>query len=200
MRDTTASVGGEAAYLYANKIKSNHTHGELNDSQEKMNYGYGMQDAMIRAAQLGWQPAMETLAQWYETGTYLSKNLVKAKEWKEKAGITEEEIEADESDEVFDNPEVAASFPGGNDAFMEWLKANKRDLGNANGTVRVSFVVEKDGTISDADIVERSGTPEHNREALRLVMSMPKFTPAKNGDKAVRSRKVLRIKFYLMQG
>lgn len=200
MRDTTANVGGEASYLYAMHIISEHNPGELNDSHERMNYGYGMQDAMLRAAQLGWQPAIETLALWYETGTYMPKNLVKAKEWKEKAGIKEEVIVDDESDEVFEHPEVAASFPGGNDAFMQWLRANKQDQGNANGTVRVSFIIEKDGSVSDAEIVQRSETPEHNREALRLVMSMPKLIPAKNNGKAVRSKMTLRVTFKLMLG
>lgn len=200
MRDTTANVGGEASYLYAEQIVEKNNYGELNDSYEKMNYGYGLQDAMLRAAELGYQPAIKKLAVWYETGMYMPKNLVKAKEWKEKAGINEEVVEIDESDEIFENPEVPAVFAEGKVSFKEWLKANKNDLGNADGTVKVSYIVEKDGSVSDPEIIQRSSSPDHNREALRLAHIMPKFTAAKNNGKAVRCRRTMTLVFKLMVG
>lgn len=200
MNDTTDNVCAEAAYLYATHMTT--ISGNKSDYADfcKRNYGMGVEDAMTLSAELGWKPAMETLSLWYETGMYVPKNIVKAKQWRGKAGIPEVEVAADESDEIFDNPEEPAVFPGGTSAFTEWTGVNKRDGGTANGSVKVSFIVEKDGSVGSPEIIKRSATADHNREVLRLVTTMPKFIPAKNNGKAVRSKKTVTFSFELMQG
>lgn len=67
---------------------------------------------------------------------------------------------------------------------------------NEIGKVFVSFVVEKDGSIQDVKI-EKGVTPALNEEALRVVRSMPKWTPALKDGKEVRTVLTLPIVFHL---
>ena len=55
------------------------------------------------------------------------------------------------------------------------------------GKIIVRFVVELDGSISNVEVA-RGLSPEANREAIRVVRSMPRWKPGKNNGKAVRSR------------
>lgn len=64
------------------------------------------------------------------------------------------------------------------------------------GRVYVSFVVEKNGTLSGAQVL-RSVDASLSTEALRLVNTMPKWTPATIGGKAVRCRMIVPIAFKL---
>lgn len=71
-------------------------------------------------------------------------------------------------------------FPGGMGSLHQWISANLRypEVAQANGIqgrVLVQFVVNKDGHVSDAKILR--GREELNAEALRLVRSMPRWTP-----------------------
>ena len=94
-------------------------------------------------------------------------------------------------------PDYRAHFP--NDSYystnnlMKWLDANKRDV-PYYGQVVVSFVVECDGTITNAKI-ERGYSDELNQEAIRLVNNMPKWEPAVKDEKKVRSMTSVRITF-----
>lgn len=103
--------------------------------------------------------------------------------------------------EIVDFPEVDAAFPGGAAAMTKWIQENvvypeiSRELGD-QGRVYVSFVVETDGSISGVDVL-RSVTPELDKEAKRLVRSMPAWQPGEvKGDK-VRARCRLPITFTL---
>lgn len=71
-----------------------------------------------------------------------------------------------------------------------------RDTGS-EGTSYVGFVINTDGSIQDVDIVKSSGDPYLNGEAIRIVKSMPKWYPGKQGGKPVRVRYTLPIKFKL---
>ena len=64
------------------------------------------------------------------------------------------------------------------------------------GKVYVSFVVETDGTISNVDVV-RGVSDDLDREAKRVVQSMPRWKPGKTNGKAVRAICRLPILFYL---
>lgn len=64
----------------------------------------------------------------------------------------------------------------------------------ASGRVIVQFIIEKDGSISSPKVV-RGKHPSLDREALRLVKMMPKWTPGHNNRQAVRVRYLLPINF-----
>ena len=107
--------------------------------------------------------------------------------------------EVSSSEQVYDNPEVMASFPGGNAAMANWLSLNVRypesaRKNNISGRVLVQFVVEKNGRVSDVKVV-RGVDPALDNEAVRVVKAMPKWTPAQHKGKAVRSQFTLPINF-----
>ncbi|KQC00071.1 hypothetical protein AQF98_13980 [Pedobacter sp. Hv1] len=95
-----------------------------------------------------------------------------------------------------DNNKVdkAASFPGGFELFKEYLIKTTRKVSNQKGSVMVSFVVEKDGEVTNGSMV--SGLDEAtDKEAIRLVESSPKWEPALQNGKKVRSSYQMRINF-----
>ncbi len=76
-------------------------------------------------------------------------------------------------------------FPGGDIAMMQYIKENLRypsELKNQSieGITHVYFVVEKNGTLTSISIQRTSGHEAFDNEAIRLIASMPKFTPGKN--------------------
>lgn len=103
--------------------------------------------------------------------------------------------------EIFDFPDVDASFPGGAAAMKKWIQENvqypelSKELGD-QGKVYVTFVVEPDGTITGIDVV-RKVTEELDREAKRLVRNMPKWDAGEVKGAKVRSRCRLPITFTL---
>lgn len=110
-------------------------------------------------------------------------------------------VEAGGDDKIYDIVEENAGFPGGEEALMDWLNKNlkypsKCQEQGVQGQVVVGFVVEKDGRITDIKIV-RSPDPDLSKEAERVVKEMPKWKPGKQGNKPVRSRFNLPIRFRL---
>lgn len=105
------------------------------------------------------------------------------------------------SNRVYDVVEQMPSFPGGNSGLMTYLKQNIRYPAVAQencvqGRVVVSFVVGKDGHISDVTVV-RSVEPSLDKEAVRVVRNMPRWTPGKQGGEAVRVRYNVPVSFRL---
>lgn len=95
-----------------------------------------------------------------------------------------------------DNNKVdsAASFPGGFELFKTYLIKTARAVSDQKGSVKVSFVVEKDGKVTNGSIV--NGLNEAtNKEAIRLVESSPRWEPALQNGKKVRSSYQMRINF-----
>lgn len=97
------------------------------------------------------------------------------------------------------NPE----FPGGMDAMIAWLGSNvqyptaAREAG-LEGTVYVSFVVERDGTITGVKVIKPNEKMKAlEEEAVRAVRSMPKWKPGKANGKKVRVQFMLPIVFSL---
>jgi len=93
-------------------------------------------------------------------------------------------------------------FPGGNKKLFEYLKENVKypDAARANGIqgkVIVQFTVDKDGAIGDVTIALPAGDPTLNREAVRVVNAMPRWTPGTKRGKPVRVRFTLPVKFML---
>ena len=106
-----------------------------------------------------------------------------------------------EVEKVFDVVEQMPSFPGGPSALMEWLSNNVKypvvaQENGVQGRVVVSFVVERDGSITDVNIL-RGVDPSLDREAMRVVKSMPKWTPGKQNGSAVRVKYQVPVSFRL---
>ncbi len=115
--------------------------------------------------------------------------------------IENHENEVDD-DRVYEGVEENASFPGGDAAYMKWLSDNIKypsicQEQGVQGRVIVSFVVNRDGSIVDVKVV-RSPDEHLSAEAVRVVKMMPKWEPAKQGNKTVRSRFNLPIMFRLL--
>ena len=103
--------------------------------------------------------------------------------------------------EVFINVEEQPQFPGGAPKLLEYLSQNIRYPKEAmeadkQGRVIVSFVVRKDGSISDARVV-KSVDEALDAEALRVINAMPNWTPGKQSGKAVNVKYSVPITFRL---
>lgn len=109
----------------------------------------------------------------------------------------------EEEEEAFEIAEVTPEYPGGLPALMSFLSQNVKYPAKAaekkiEGTVTVKFIVNKDGSISDA-IILRGVEPSLDAEALRVISSMPKWTPGKQRGKEVRVKYTIPIRFRITQ-
>lgn len=100
-----------------------------------------------------------------------------------------------------ENVEQNPEFPGGQEALMKFLSTNLKYPPEAmakgiEGRVLVKFIVNEDGTISDAAI-QKSVEPALDAEALRVVNAMPKWTPGKKDGEVVRTSFTMPIVFRL---
>lgn len=96
----------------------------------------------------------------------------------------------EEENKVFDIVEQQPLFPGGPTALMKYLSENTKypvvaQENGVQGRVTVQFVVEKDGSISDVHVL-RGVDPSLDKEAVRVVKSMPRWTPGKQNGIIVR--------------
>ena len=103
---------------------------------------------------------------------------------------------------IFEDYEQMPSFPGGVSALMAYIKENVKypvdyEEVCVQGRVVITFVVEKDGSISDAKVV-KSVYPSLDKEALRVVSGMPKWLPGKFWGKSVRVRYSIPIPFQVL--
>lgn len=94
------------------------------------------------------------------------------------------------------------SFPGGNQALFRYLQENLKypSIAQANGIqgrTLVSFVVEKDGSITNAQVVRSAGDPSLDREAVRIIRTMPRWRPGKIQGQEVRVQYTVPINFKL---
>lgn len=108
---------------------------------------------------------------------------------------------ADLEKKVFEVVEHMPLFPGGLYYLMSYLSENVKYPADAQkqgvqGRVVVSFVVEKDGSLSNVQIVH-SVNPSLDAEALRVVKAMPNWIPGKQDGKAVRVKYNVPISFRL---
>lgn len=100
-------------------------------------------------------------------------------------------------------PETMPYFPGGQELLLKYLAVNIKYPASAvkakkQGRVIVTFIVQKDGSITHAKIA-RSIDPELDAEALRVVKGMPKWTPGTQLGKPVSVKYTLPVKFSLQK-
>ena len=101
------------------------------------------------------------------------------------AAPVEAPVEEEEEEVVFVVVESMPEFPGGQQALFKYLSEN------------VQFVVNKDGSIVDVEVVRSGGDPSLDKEAIRVIKSMPKWKPGKQRGKAVRVKYTVPVNFKL---
>ena len=104
-------------------------------------------------------------------------------------------------EKIFDVVEQMPDFPGGMSALMQYLSKNIKypvvaEENGIQGRVIVTFVVEKNGSITDVQVV-KSVDPSLDKEAVRVVKSMPHWIPGKQNGSAVRVKYTLPVTFRL---
>ena len=107
----------------------------------------------------------------------------------------------EEENKVFDVVEQKPSYPGGMGALMQYLSSHIKypviaEENGIQGRVICTFVVERDGSITDVKIA-KSVDPSLDKEAMRVVSSMPKWIPGKQNGSAVRVKYTLPVTFRL---
>ena len=105
------------------------------------------------------------------------------------------------TEEIFVVVENQPQFPGGNAAMMKFLSDNIKypviaQENGIQGRVICNFVVERDGSITDVQVV-RGVDPSLDKEAIRVIQQMPRWTPGKQRGQAVRVRFTLPVVFRL---
>ena len=90
-------------------------------------------------------------------------------------------------------------FPGGMEALNTYLRNNIRypqeaQKAGIQGRVIIQFIVSKDGSITDAEVVE-SVDPQLDAEGLRLIKNMPRWKPGMRKEQAIRVKQTLPIRF-----
>ena len=107
----------------------------------------------------------------------------------------------DAVNEVFDHCEQMPSFPGGDAELMKFLHDHMKypavaEENGIQGRVIVNFIVERDGSISNAQI-KKSVDPSLDKEAIRLIKSMPRWIPGKQDGIEVRAKYTVPVSFRL---
>ena len=118
--------------------------------------------------------------------------------------ITHVEVEKDEEEDeqvIWQVVEQDPEFPGGVEALYKYIQQNIKypqlaKENNITGRVFVTFVVEKDGSVSNVKAARDIGGG-CGAEAVRVVKSMPKWSPGKQRGKAVRAAYTLPVNFTL---
>lgn len=115
--------------------------------------------------------------------------------------IVEEKHEVVEETKVFTSVEQMPQFPGGEAELLKWISTHIKYPAiamenNVQGKVVVQFVVTRDGSIGEVKIA-RGKDPDLDKEAMRVVRTLPKFIPGKMNGQAVNVWYTLPINFKL---
>lgn len=110
--------------------------------------------------------------------------------------------EEEEEEVIFVVVESMPEFPGGQQALFKFLSENVKypviaQENGIQGRVICQFVVNKDGSIVDVEVVRSGGDPSLDKEAVRVIKSMPKWKPGKQRGKAVRVKYTVPVNFKL---
>ena len=120
----------------------------------------------------------------------------------EESKTKEVDIQLDESsDNVFQVVEESPEFPGGTQALLDYLRKNIKypeecRKKNIQGRVLVSFIINKDGTIVEPEVV-KGVDPLLDKEALRVISKMPQWKPGVQRGKPVRVKYTVPVNFRL---
>lgn len=129
------------------------------------------------------------------------KKIIEPADQTNNVAITEKTITA--TDEIFSVVDTQPSFDGkGNEFFMEYVGRNLKypstDIENkTEGKVYVQFIVEKDGVITNVEVLKNNGSKRMAEEAIRVIENSPSWEPGIQTGKPVRVRMVIPISFKL---
>ncbi len=103
--------------------------------------------------------------------------------------------------DVYFTVDEMPKFPGGDQALREFIATNvkypeKAKKEGKQGKVYVSFIIDKNGTVTNPK-VERGVCPELDKESIRVVKSIPQWTPGKEKGKPVKVQFTVPINFAL---
>jgi len=132
----------------------------------------------------------------YDQGSDEAEHVLKVNE-----KVVDEVPPAVEETKIFEVVEQMPSFPGGDAALMQFLSKNIKypvvaEENGIQGRVIATFVVERDGSITDVKVV-KSVDPSLDKEAVRVLKSMPKWIPGKQNGSAVRVKYTVPVTFRL---
>ncbi|MBQ8714634.1 MAG: TonB family protein [Prevotella sp.] len=107
--------------------------------------------------------------------------------------------EASAKEKVYDVVEQMPEYPGGMSELMKFIGDTMKYPEDAEkqqkeGLVIVRFVVEKDGSVNDVEVV-KDAWPSLDAEAIRVVKLLPKWTPGKQNGKVVRVKYTIPLRF-----
>ena len=100
-------------------------------------------------------------------------------------------LQSEDEELTFVVVEKMPEFPGGSQAMMKYIGENIKypalaQKNNIQGRVVCQFVIDKDGSVTEVEVVRTSGDLSLDAEAVRVVSSMPKWAPGIQRGKAVR--------------
>ena len=135
----------------------------------------------------------------YNWNTWYSESYMKEISQKKSEKQNDASVQNEGENPIFDEVEQMPSFDGGNEKLMEYITNNLQYPSTAKdngiqGRVNITFVVEQDGSLSNVK-VGTSVDPALDKEAVRLVESMPKWIPGKKNGETVRVRYNIPISF-----
>ena len=118
------------------------------------------------------------------------------------AAPVEAPVEEEEEEVVFVVVEKMPEFPGGQQALFKYLSENVKypviaQENGIQGRVICQFVVNKDGSIVDVEVVRSGGDPSLDKEAVRVIKSMPKWKAGQQRGKPVRVKYTVPVNFKL---
>lgn len=94
------------------------------------------------------------------------------------------------TNEVYESVDQSADYPGGLNGVRKFI-ADNVDTSSMEGegqlTAKLKFIVERDGTVSDVKVTQKSGNSDFDSETVRVVKKLKKWTPAKKNGENVRS-------------
>lgn len=110
--------------------------------------------------------------------------------------------EEEKEDEIFVVVENMPEFPGGQAALFKFLSENVKypviaQENGIQGRVICQFTVNKDGSIVDVEVVRSGGDASLDKEAVRVIKSMPKWKPGMQRGKPVRVKYTVPVNFKL---
>ena len=113
----------------------------------------------------------------------------------QKAVANTTEVSTNQGD-AKDNVEVMPEFKGGMDAIIKYMSENikyPKETG-LSGVVYIAFIVDEKGNVTEATVAKSAAEPL-DKEALRVVKAMPKWTPGKDKGKNVKVKMTLPVSF-----
>ena len=118
------------------------------------------------------------------------------------AAPVEAPVEEEEEEVVFVVVEKMPEFPGGQQALFKYLSENVKypviaQENGIQGRVICQFVVNRDGSIVDVEVVRSGGDPSLDKEAIRVIKSMPKWKAGQQRGKPVRVKYTVPVNFKL---